>query len=686
MRPEILNPLFAEVEVLKGVGPQVAKQLKRLNLTRIVDLLYHLPTGAIERIQAPAASAALLGRNVILELIPFETRENRSGRGPMRVFASDGEGNTISLIYFNSPGWAKRTLPLHQKRIVSGKLEQYGEEWQIIHPEVAEPGKGPAPAIREPVYPLTEGLTNRRMGELAREALERAPDLAEWIEPSLAAREGWGAWRPSLALTHREPGAEAARKRLAYDEIFANQLALVLLRQSQRRDRTVPLPGTGELIRRLKLPYELTNAQRRVIRDIRGDMAQDMPMLRLLQGDVGSGKTLVALAAMLTAVESEAQAALLAPTEILARQHHATLIGQLDSLGVRVAILTGREKGRARESVLMGLADGSIDILVGTHAIFQEKVAYKKLGLAVVDEQHRFGVSQRMLLTQKAEHPPHFLVMTATPIPRTLTLTQYGEMDVSRIDEMPPGRTPVETRVISEEKLPDVVDGMGRHIAGTGQAYWVCPLVEESEKSDAAAAEERARVLKLRFGEDKVGLVHGRMKGPDKDSVMDAFASGKLAVLVATTVIEVGVDVANATLMIVEGAERFGLAQLHQLRGRVGRGAGKSTCLLVRGPTLTEVGRARLSLMRETNDGFRIAEEDLRLRGPGEILGTKQSGEEAFRVANVADVEELAQVAQDDAMLLLDRDGGLKGERGQAARICLYLFERDQAVGLIRSG
>jgi ATP-dependent DNA helicase RecG len=686
MRPEILNPLFAEVEVLKGVGPQVSKQLKRLNLERVVDILYHLPTGAIERIQAPAANAALLGRNVILELTPFETRENRSGRGPMRIFATDGGGNTISLVYFNNPGWAKRTLPLQQKRIVSGKLEQYGDEWQIIHPEVAEPGKGPAPAIREPVYPLTEGLTNRRMGELAREALERAPELSEWIEPSLVAREGWSAWRPSLALCHREPGAEAARKRLAYDEIFANQLALVLLRQSQRRHRTLALPGTGELIRKLKLPYELTNAQRRVIREIRGDMAQQMPMLRLLQGDVGSGKTLVALAAMLTAVESKAQAALLAPTEILARQHHATLVAQVDSLGVRVAILTGREKGKARESVLMGLADGSIDILVGTHAIFQEKVAYKELGLAVIDEQHRFGVSQRLLLSSKAEHPPHLLVMTATPIPRTLTLTQYGEMDVSRIDEMPPGRTPVETRVISEEKLSDVVDGLGRHIAGGGQAYWVCPLVEESEKSDAAAAEERSRILRLRFGEDRVGLVHGRMKGPEKDAVMEGFASGRLAVLVATTVIEVGVDVSNATLMIVEGAERFGLAQLHQLRGRVGRGLGKSTCLLIRSQNLTDVGRARLSLMRETNDGFRIAEEDLLLRGPGEILGTKQSGEEAFRVANVADVEELAQIAQDDAMLLLDRDGGLKGERGQAARTCLYLFERDQAVGLIRSG
>ena len=475
----------------------------------------------------------------------------------MRIFASDADGNTISLIYFNNPGWAKRSLPMGEKRIVSGKLEPYGDEWQIIHPEVTEPGQGPEPALREPVYPLTEGLTNRRLGELASAALERAPELPEWIEPSLAGREGWRAWRTSLAGAHREPGADVARRRLAYDEIFANQLALLLLRQSARRKRTVPLAGDGRLTDRLQLPYQLTGAQRRVIEEIRGDLAQSAPMLRLLQGDVGSGKTLVALMAMLTAVESGAQAALLAPTEILARQHHATLLGQLDSLGVRVAILTGREKGRARDSVLMGLADGSIDILVGTHAIFQEKVAYKKLGLAVIDEQHRFGVSQRLLLASKAERPPHLLVMTATPIPRTLTLTQYGEMDVSRIDEMPPGRTPVETRVISDEKLPDVVNGLGRHLSAGGQAYWVCPLVEESEKTDAAAAEERSRVLKLRFGDDKVGLVHGRMKGPDKDSVMARFASGDLAVLVATTVIEVGVDVPNATLMIVEGAERF---------------------------------------------------------------------------------------------------------------------------------
>src|SRR5215213_2487123 len=642
MRPEILNPLFAEAEVLKGVGPGLAKALKRIALTRVIDLLYHLPTGTIERVRARAVGHELVGRIVIVEVTPFEARAAQ-GRAPYRVFASDADSNTLTLVYFNNPGWAKKSLPIGDKAIVSGKLEAYGQELQIIHPEVTGPGKDAELPLREPVYGLTEGVTNRRMRELAAAAVERAPELPEWIDSSLVTREGWRPWRSALADAHSEPQAGGSRRRLAYDEVFANQLALMLLRQSARRKRGVPLAGNAELIAKLELPYILTGAQRRVIEEIRGDMAQPVPMLRLLQGDVGSGKTLVALMAMLSAVESGAQAALLAPTEILARQHHATLLGQLDSVGVRVAILTGREKGRARESVLMGLADGSIDILVGTHAIFQEKVAYKNLGLAVIDEQHRFGVSQRLLLSAKAERPPHLLVMTATPIPRTLTLTQYGEMDVSRIDEMPPGRTPVETRVISEERLPEIVEALGRHIGAGGQAYWVCPLVEESEKSDASAAEERARVLKLRFGEAKVGLVHGRMKGPDKDAVMARFASGELAVLVATTVIEVGVDVANATLMIVEGAERFGLAQLHQLRGRVGRGEGKSICLLVRGGNLTEVGRARLALMRETNDGFRIAEEDLRLRGPGEILGTRQSGEEAFRVATVEDVDELAQ-------------------------------------------
>jgi len=685
MRPEILNPLFAEVEALKGVGPNIAKALARLQISRALDLAYHLPTGTIDRIHASNANAALIGRIVILDVTPFEVRAG-AGRAPLRIFASDRDGNTITLTFFNNPGWARKQLPLGEKRLVTGKLDAWGDEWQIVHPEVLELAAAGEIALREPVYGLTEGIANKRMRELALAGLERAPDLAEWIEPSLLARENWPAWRAALAEVHSEPAATSACKRLSYDEIFANQLALLLLREVARRKRGVPLQGDGRLTSRLRLPYELTGAQTRVIGEIRGDMAQDRPMLRLLQGDVGSGKTLVALLAMLEAVEAGAQAALLAPTEILARQHLATLQRQCEAIGVRVAILTGREKGRIREAVLMGLADGSIDILVGTHAIFQQHVAYHRLGLIVIDEQHRFGVSQRLLLSEKAVRPPHLLAMTATPIPRTLTLTHYGEMDVSQIDEMPPGRTPIETLVISDNKLADVIDGLGRHLAAGGQAYWVCPLVEESESIDAAAAEDRAATLRQRFGGERVGLVHGRMKGADKDAVMASFADGDLGVLVATTVIEVGVDVPNATLIIVEGAERFGLAQLHQLRGRVGRGSQASRCILLRGQALTATGRARLALMRETNDGFRIAEEDLRLRGPGEILGLRQSGEQGFTVATPEDVAELAPLAQSDARLLLDRDGGLASERGQAARLCLYLFERDAAVGLLRSG
>ena len=685
MRPDILNPLFAEVEALKGIGPQLAKPLHKLGLDRVVDLLFHLPVNWIERRRVDALDGADVGRTITIALTARAYRQG-GGRGPFRVQAEDKAGHPITLTYFNNPGWAKKQFPIGESRLVSGKLDSYGRDLQMVHPDhVVAVDQADTIPEREPVYPLSEGLTNHRLGDLAGQALARRPALGEWIEPGLKARHEWPNWGDALEAAHRAQDAAPARERLAYDEVFANQLALMLVRASSRRRKGVPLAGDNSLRGSLSLPYEPTGAQRRAVAEIEGDLQQDMPMLRLLQGDVGSGKTLVALMAMLTAVEAGAQAALLAPTEILARQHFDTISSQLAGLPVNVAILTGREKGRARESCLMGLADGSIDLLIGTHAIFQQAVGYRRLGLAVIDEQHRFGVAQRMMLTSKADWPPHLLVMTATPIPRTLTLTHYGEMDVSRLDEMPPGRQPVETRVVSGERLEEVVEALGRHLAAGKQAYWVCPLVEESEQSDLAAAEDRAQSLRHRFG-DKVGVVHGRMKGPDKDAVMDAFQRGTVAVLVATTVIEVGVDVPNATLMIVEGAERFGLAQLHQLRGRVGRGDQHSVCLLLRGPVLSETARARLSLMRETNDGFRIAEEDLRLRGAGEILGTRQSGEAQFRLASPEQIAALAPIANDDARLLVDRDGGLEGERGAAARLLLYLMERDAAVGLLRGG
>jgi ATP-dependent DNA helicase RecG len=688
MRPAILNPLFAEVTALKGVGPALAKPLDRLGLERVVDVLFHLPTGYVDRLPRDTLDAADAGRVIAITLTPVSYRLGGSARAPARVQATDRAGNHVSLTYFGgNSGWVKKLLPLGEPRRVSGKLETYGQELQMVHPDYVLPlDDAPDAGGREAIYPLSEGITSKRLAALAAQAVERAPELPEWIEPSLQAQQQWPAWRTAAAAIHADPADAKARERLAYDEVFANQLAMLLVRGEARAKRGVPLAGDGRLRDALKLPYAPTGAQARTIGEIEGDMAQVQPMLRLLQGDVGSGKTLVALMALLIAVEAGAQGAMLAPTEILARQHFDTLQRQLNGLGVRVAILTGRDKGRTRESMLMGLAGGEIDILVGTHAIFQEGVSYRNLGLVVVDEQHRFGVNERMRLQAKAERPPHLLVMTATPIPRTLTLAQYGEMDVSRLDEMPPGREPIETSVISEDRLTEVIDGLGRHLAAGKQAYWVCPLVEESEKSDLAAAEARAETLVQRFGAERVGLVHGRMKGPEKDAVMARFAAGELGVLVATTVIEVGVDVPNATLIVIEHADRFGLAQLHQLRGRVGRGGGRSVCVLLRGNGLSETARARLALMRESTDGFRIAEEDLRLRGAGEMLGTRQSGEQGFRMATPEMIGPLMEMATQDARLLIDCEGGLQGERGKAARVALYLFERDAAVGLLRAG
>ena len=687
MRPDILNPLFAEITALKGVGPGLAKPLERLGLARAVDIAFHLPTGWIDRLPREGLDASDAGRIIAITLTPVSYRMGGGARSPARVQAVDAQGNSVSLVYFGgNSAWVKKLLPLNEPRRVSGKLETYGQELQIVHPDYVLPlDQAEGQGGREAVYPCSEGITSKRIAALAAQAVARAPKLPEWIEPSLKAQRGWPDWREALAAIHADPADVKARERLAYDEVFATQLALLLVRGEARSKRGRALVGDGRLRDRLQLPYQPTGAQARTIREIEGDMAQSQPMLRLLQGDVGSGKTLVAAMALLIAAEAGAQGAMLAPTEILARQHFETLSRMLAGLGINIAVLTGRDKGRAREATLMGLADGSIDLLVGTHAIFQEAVAYKDLGLVVVDEQHRFGVAERLMLQSKAERPPHLLAMTATPIPRTLQLATHGEMDVSRLDEMPPGRQPIETRVVSEERLDEVADALARHLSNGGQAYWVCPLVEESEKVDLAAAEARAEALRARFGE-RIGLVHGRMKGPEKDAVMARFAAGELGVLVATTVIEVGVDVPNATLIVIEHADRFGLAQLHQLRGRVGRGGGRSICLLLRGAHLSETARARLALMRDTNDGFRIAEEDLRLRGAGELLGTRQSGEMQFKLATPEMLQALLPAANGDARLLVDRDGGLRGERGQAARVALYLFERDAAVGLLRAG
>lgn len=686
MRPDILNPLFAEVQTMKGVGPGLSKPLERLGLERVKDVIYHFPNSWMYRKSVTRLDVGDVGTNIIATVTVMDHRSSGSARAPLRVYAADAEGNYITLTFFGrNGGWARKQLPVGEMRIISGKLDRYGDELQMVHPDhIVAIGSEAAPGLAEPIYPLSEGLTNRRMGQLAASALQHVPKLPEWIEPTLLSTRGWADWSTSISSTHHKDD-QAARDRLAYDELFSNQLAMRLIRAALDRRTAVSVQGDGRLIGKLKLPFALTDAQKRTIVEIEGDLAQSRPMLRLLQGDVGAGKTMVALHALLRGVEAGMQGAFLAPTEILARQHYAGLQKLLSGLPVNIAILTGREKGSLREATLMGLADGSIHILVGTHAIFQEAVAYKSLAVAVIDEQHRFGVSQRLMLSRKGRGVPHLLVMTATPIPRSLALAAYGEMDCSILDELPPGRTPVETRVISQDRLDELIDGVARHLDADKQAFWVCPLIEESDKSDLAAAEQRAEMLRHRFGA-QVALVHGRMRGPEKDAVMEAFAAGKTRLLVATTVIEVGVDVPNASLMIIEAADRFGLAQLHQLRGRVGRGSEKSVCVLVRSTQIGETARARLALMRETNDGFRIAEEDMKLRGAGEVLGTRQSGESPFRVATPEQVRELIGVAADDARLLLERDGGLDGPRGAAARIALYLFERDSGVATLRGG
>lgn len=683
MRPAILNPLFAAVDSIKGIGRRLMKPLERLNIATLRDMIFHLPQEYRARHTLSALDETYVGQYVVIDLTPTSIRES-AGRGPSRIMAQDSAGNVATLVFFGRNGsWAKRQLPLGETRRISGRLDRYGDMLQIVHPDHIGATHEAVNAI-EPIYPLAEGLTGKKLQTSISEAMAFAPELPEWIDTHLHAREQWPRWRDAIQLVH-QGRHDKARTRIAYDEIFAGQLAFALLRNSNKRQKTRSLKGDARLTGALQLDYQLTGAQQRSIAEISADMANETPMLRLLQGDVGSGKTVVAVMAMLQCMETGGQAVLLAPTEILARQHFESICKMLRGLPVEVELLTGRDKGKARESKLMGIASGAIQMIIGTHAVFQDAVIYADLALAVIDEQHRFGVNQRLLLARKGKKPPHMLTMTATPIPRTLTLSQFGEMDVSRLDEKPPGRQPIETLVLGESRLDELVNGLARHLEGGGQAYWVCPLVNDNDRVDAVAVESRFAMLQARFGE-RVGLVHGQMPGDRKDNEMERFVAGETRILCATTVIEVGVDVPNATLMIIESAERYGLAQLHQLRGRVGRGSGLSRCVLVRGENLSETARERLALMRRSQDGFLLAEEDLRLRGAGELLGTRQSGEVGYRLASPEQVHSLIGTAHDDARLLTETDPELTSPRGEAARVALYLFERDYGVRLLRGG
>ncbi len=695
MRPEILFPLFAPVTRLPGVGPRIAKLVERVAGPHVVDLFWHVPVGLIDRRYAPTVDEAIEGRVATLTVTVDRHQPSppRNPRVPYRVRCFDDTGS-IQLVFFHGRAdYLKRLLPEGAARVVSGTIERFGSELQMTHPDfIATPQELAKVQTVQPVYGLTGGLSLKVLGKAIEAALARAPDLPEWQNAAYKEREGWPGWRAALHAVHKpqelvdlEPSA-LPRRRLAYDELLASQLAIALARARMRHRKGRPIRGNGRLRAKVlqALHFSLTGSQSMALAEIDGDMASDKRMLRLLQGDVGSGKTVVAFLAMLSAVESGAQAALMAPTDILARQHYRTIAPLAAAAGIEVALLTGRHRGSAREAQLQGLANGAVALAVGTHALFQEDVAFHNLALAVIDEQHRFGVHQRMMLAGKGA-AVDMLVMTATPIPRTLMLAAYGDLDESRLTEKPPGRQPIDTRAMPLEKLDQVVDAVGRAMDGGAKVYWVCPLVEETEDSGLAAVTERHATLKARYGE-RVGVVHGRMKGPDKDKVMNAFADGDVDLLVATTVIEVGVDVPEATVMVVEDAERFGLAQLHQLRGRIGRGDKPSTCLLLYASPVGATAKARLKALRDTDDGFVIAEQDLKLRGAGDVLGTKQSGLPGFRLADLAVHGDLLATARDDARLIVETDPELRTARGEALRTLLYLFERDAAILTARAG
>ena len=700
MRPEILNPLFRALTALKGGGPKQEKLCGRLlsgggeREPVVADLLFHLPSGVVDRRLRPKVADAPEGAVATL-LVTVDRHEppRPGGRGPYRVLAGDETGE-IALVFFHPRAdWLESALPVGARRWVSGRVEWFSGRPQMVHPDyiVPEDKLGTLPEV-EPTYPLTDGLGQKAVARAVASALDALPAaLPEWQDAAFIARKGWPPFVEALKRVHQPAGTEpdalqAARARLAYDELLANQLALALVRSRLRRATGRERLPTGTLtgLIRAALPFSLTASQETAIADVAKDLAAPHRMLRLVQGDVGSGKTMVALFAAAMTVEAGAQAARMAPTELLARQHYASIAPLAAAAGIEIAVLTGRERGREREATLEGLASGRIGIVVGTHALFQSDVEFAALGLAIVDEQHRFGVHQRLAFSDKGRSSD-VLVMTATPIPRTLVLSLFGDMDVSRLTEKPAGRRPIDTRVLPSERMDELVGRLRAAIAAGQKAYWVCPLVEESEASDLAAAESRREALEQALG-PVVGLVHGRQKAAEKDAAMADFRAGKTRVLVATTVIEVGVDVPDATIIVIEHAERFGLAQLHQLRGRVGRSDRASSCILMFRPPLGLTATARLKIMRETEDGFLIAEEDLKLRGEGELMGTRQSGQQNFHLADLALHADLVETARDDARLVLATDAGLSGSRGEALKVLLYLFRRDEAVRLLRSG
>ena len=685
MNHDLIAPLFAPLTNLRGVGPAVAALIARAaGGERIIDLLFHLPDSYLDRSARPTIRDARPGSLATMAVEVLRHERPATPRQPWRVIVRDDTG-TAELVFFKFTREAQ--MPPGTKLLVSGKLDSFNGRLTMPHPDHVVPlEQGERIPKVEPVWPLTAGLWPRQVANGVAQAMALLPDLPEWQDPALLRREGWVSFKESLravqAPENREPDRRM-RARLAYDELLAGQVAQALIRGRVRARVGQPLMGDSRLrdVALQRFGHPLTPSQEAALREVDADLASPRRMLRLLQGDVGSGKTLVAALAMLRAAEAGKQAALMAPTEVLAKQHHRTLSRLCP---IPVAMLTGTVKGKERARLLRGIRSGDIQIIVGTHALFQEAVEYRDLALAVIDEQHRFGVTQRLTLGAKGERTD-VLVMTATPIPRTLLLTQWGEMDVSRLTDKPPGRQPIRTTLHALGSLPTVLEGVRRKLDEGAQIYWVCPLVAESEALDVAAAEARYADLKHWFGAC-VGLAHGQQTAEVRDAALAAFAGGRTRLLVATTVVEVGVDVPSATVIVIEHAERFGLAQLHQLRGRVGRGSEPSFCLLLHEDWVNETARRRLTLLRDTDDGFLIADEDFRLRGGGDALGTRQAGLPGYRLADPLDHEPLLHMAHRDAAVLLSRDPKLESPRGQAIRVLLQLFERTPAMRTLAAG
>ena len=708
-RPPEIFQLFAATTSLSGVGAKLAAVLEKRVGSHVIDVLRHLPIGLTDRRQRPALSAVVDGSIATFEILVMKhDRPARGVRRPYRVFCQNETGE-LELVFFHAHSdYIAKQLPVGARRIVSGRVDLFQGRVQMAHPDhIVAPENSDSMPLLEPIYPLTAGLTPKILRRTLTDALTRLPDLPEWIPEAILSTQKWPGFADAMRAVHA-PQSEAdllptspARARLAFDELLANQLALIKVRQ-QAGDSA---PGrsfttSGKLVGALKdsLAFDMTAAQHRAISEITADQAAPKRMLRMLQGDVGSGKTLVALAAMLSVVESGAQAALLAPTEVLARQHHASLSALLQPLQIEVGLLLGQGRTsaqkpdasqqnqaeppptqRSRKATLTAMADGTLSLVVGTHALLSDTAVFKDLGVAVIDEQHRFGVRQRILLGEKGRNVD-VMVMTATPIPRSLAMTAYGDLDHSQLDEKPVGRLPIDTRVIAGERLDDIVDGLRRALGDGKRAYWICPLVDESDQLDIAAAEARFASLSHALPGISVALAHGKMKAAERDSAMQDFRTGRAQLLVATTVVEVGVDVPEASIIVIEHAERFGLAQLHQLRGRVGRSSTQSSCLLVYYPPLSETASKRLSVMRETNDGFVIAEEDLSLRGPGEFLGQRQSGVPEFVLADLAVHRDLLAMARTEAHTMLAANAS------SDINLLLCLFERDSAVKFLAAG